>query len=187
MRMLHVIGAALLAAGLAGTASAQATNTATAGPIPVRGNVPALCSAGTLSGGGGAFDVGVLINTTTGFLLPNLSAPPKTLTGAFCSSKSAITIVATQMTAQNFTTTPPTGFSRIVNYDATAAGWTTTPAVFSTGAATNPNATQQRATAFTGDITVSVSNFTTGGGDALRMVSDTSYLGTVTVTLAVVS
>ena len=188
MKTLHLIGAALLAAGLSGTASAQeATNTATTAPIPVRGTVPALCSGGTLTGGGAAFEVGVLINTTTGFLLPNLTAPSKTLTGAFCSSKSAITIVATPMTTQNFTATPPTGFSRIVHYNATASGWTTTPAVFATGAASNPNATQQRATAFTGDITVSVSNFTTGGGDALRMVADPAYLGTVIVTLAVVS
>jgi hypothetical protein len=188
MKLLHLVGAGLLAAGLAGTASAQeATDTSTRGPIPVRGNVPALCSGGTLGGGGTAFEVGILINTSTGFLLPNLSAPPKTLTGAFCSSKSAITIVATPMTAQNFTATPPANFSRTVNYDASAAGWTTSPAVFSTGAASNPNATQQRATAFTGDITVSVSNFTTGGGDALRMVADPVYLGTVVVTLAVVS
>lgn len=187
MNKLHLIGAGLLGIGLAGTASAQASDTATTGPIPVRGNVPALCSGGTLGGGATAFDVGVLVDTSTGFLLPNLSAPPKTLTGAFCSSKSAITIVATPMTAQNFTATAPAGFSRTVNYNATAAGWTTSPAVFATGAASNPNATQQRATAFTGDIVVSVGNFTTGGGDALRMVADTAYLGTVTVTLAVVS
>src|SRR5687768_8190519 len=121
MKMLHGIGAILLTAGFAGTASAQATDTATTGPIPVRGNVPALCSGGAISGGAGtAFDVGVLVNTSTGFLLPNLSAPPKTLTGAFCSSKSVITIIATPMIAQNFTATAPAGFSRTVNYNATA-------------------------------------------------------------------
>jgi hypothetical protein len=187
MSMLRLIAAASTAALWAGTAGAQATDTATQGPLPVRGNVPALCSGGTLAAGGSAFEMGVLINTTTGFLRTDLAAPPKLLVGAFCSSMSSITVLATPMTAQNFTATPPAGFSRTVHYNATASGWTTTPAVFATGAATNPNATQQRSTAFTGDITVGVSNFTTGGGDALRMVADSAYQGTVTVTLAVVS
>jgi hypothetical protein len=186
MSLPHLIGAGLLAAGLAGTAGAQATDTDTKGPLPVRGNVPALCSGGALGGAGSAFELGVMIDTTTGFLRPDLSAPPKLLVGAFCSSRSQIKVDATPMAAQNFTTEPPAGFSRIVHYDATASGWTTSPAVFHTGAATNPAASQERSTAFTGDISVGVSNFTTAGGDSLRMVADTAYQGTVTVTLAVV-
>jgi|SRR5947209_5454186 len=186
MKVLHVIGAGLATMALAGTASAQST-TATSPVIAVRGNVPALCSGGTLGGSGTSFDLGVLIDTATGLLRTDLSAPTKTLSGAFCTSRSAISVSATPMTAQNFTATPPTGFSRTVDYNATASGWTTTAATFSTAAATNPNATQQRATAFTGDITVSVGGFTTNGGNALRMVADTAYQGTVTVTLAVVS
>jgi hypothetical protein len=72
-----------------------------------------------------------------------------------------------------------------VNFTATASGWTAVPASFTTGAATNAAATQQRNSAFTGDITVAVGDFTTAGGNALRMVADPAYEGAVTVTLAV--
>jgi hypothetical protein len=186
MKKSYLAAAALLAACAAGTAGAQ-SNTATSGPMPVRGNVPALCSGGTLVTGSTAFDLGVLIDTSTGLLRTDLAAPTKTLTGAFCSSRSAITITATPLTAQNFTDAAPNGFSRAVDYSAAADGWTAAPAVFSTSAATNADATQQRATAFTGDIVVSVGSFSTAGGNGLRMVADTAYEGTVTVTLAVVS
>ncbi len=171
---------------LAGSAFAQsAGSTSVAGPFPVTGNVPALCAGGTLTAADGTFNVGTLIDTSTGFLLTTLSAPTKTLVGSFCSSRSTITVSATPMTAVNFTATPPTGFSRTVNYTAAASGWTDTAASFTTGAATNPAAVQARNTAFTGNIAVGVSNFTTGGGNTLRMVADTNYQGVVTVTLAV--
>lgn len=150
----------------------------------VTGNVPALCSGGTLDNNQGTFDLGVLINTSTGFLRTDLSAPARTLAGAFCSAQSTITVAATPLVAQNFTATPPSGFSRSVDYTATASGWTTTPASFTTSAANNTAATQTRSTAFTGDIAVGVANFATTGGNALRMVADTNYRGTVTVTLA---
>ena len=61
------------------------------------------------------------------------------------------------------------------------------PATFNTGTASNPGATQLRNTPFTGDITVSIGSFSTGGGNALRLVSDPAYLGSVTVTLSVAS
>jgi hypothetical protein len=181
---LILVGVAAMAVSMPAVAQ-TAGNTAVAGPFPVIGNVPALCAGGTLSAANGTFDVGVLIDTSTGFLLPTLSAPNKVLNGAFCSSRSTITVSATPMTAQNFTAAPPTGFSRTVNYTATASGWTDTAAAFTTGAATNAAATQSRSTAFTGNITVGVANFTTGGGNTLRMVADTNYQGLVTVTLAV--
>lgn len=153
----------------------------------VIGNVPALCVGGTLTNADGNFDMGVLTNTTTGLLRTDLSAPDKLLAGSFCSARSTITVEASPMLAQNFTATPPAGYSRTVNYTATASGWTVTPASYATGALSNSAAVQQRDTAFTGDIVVGVSDFTTGGGSTLRLVADTNYLGTVTVTLAVVS
>jgi len=169
----------------AGAASAQsATDTKT---FTVTGTVPALCVGGTVTGGNATFDLGVLVDTSTGLLRTNLSAPSKTLTGSFCSARSTITVAATPVTAQTFTGTAPTGFSRGVNYTATAAGWTTTAASFTTGQASNPAAVQTRTTAFTGDITVSLGNFSTDGGVALRLVADPAYLGNVTVTLAVAS
>lgn len=183
MARFLIFATGALTALSAGSAAAQsATDTKS---FAVVGNVPALCSGGTIAGGGSTFDLGVLIDTTTGLLRTDLAAPPKILTGSFCSSRSTITVAATPMAAQNFTAAPPAGFSRTVNYTATASGWTTTAATFATGAGTNPGATQTRPTAFSGDITVSIGTFGTNGGNALRLVSDTSYVGMVTVTLAV--
>lgn len=178
-----ILAAGAFAALSAGSAAAQsATDTKS---FAVVGNVPALCSGGTITGGGSTFDLGVLIDTTTGLLRTDLAAPPKVLTGSFCSSQSTITVAATPMTAQNFTATPPAGFSRTVDYTATASGWTATAATFATGSGSNPGATQTRPTAFSGDITVAIGTFSTNGGSGLRLVSDTSYVGVVTVTLAV--
>jgi hypothetical protein len=152
----------------------------------VIGTVPAMCSGGTLTGGNATFDLGVLIDTTTGFMRTDLSAPNKVLNGAFCSARSTIAVNATALAAENFTATPPAGFSRAVNYTATATGWSPTPASFNTGAATNPNAVQNRNTAFTGDITVGIGSFSTAGGATQRLVADTSYSGQITVTLSAV-
>lgn len=176
----------LMALAAAPAAAQESTTTGTQS-FTVVGNVPPLCSGGTLTGGNTIFDLGVLIDTTTGLLRTDLTASPRTLTGAFCSARSSITVQATAMAAQNFTALPPAGFSRTVNYTATASGWTTTPATFTTGATANANAVQTRDTAFTGPITVSLANFATGGGATLRPVSDTRYTGTVTVTLAAVN
>ena len=183
MRRFGFTLAACLIAGAASPAAAQST-TDTAGPFPVTGNVPALCTGGTVAGSG-SFDLGVLIDTSTGLLRTDLSAPPQVVTGAFCSARSTISISATPLLTVNNTGTPPSGFSRRVDYNATASGWTTTPAVFSTAAAANPGAVQERETAFQGDITVAVDAFSTGGGNALRLVADTEYEGAVVVTLAV--
>jgi hypothetical protein len=172
----------VLTIALPGVAAAQSSSDTKT--FAVVGNVPAMCAGGTLVGGNSTFDLGVLIDTNTGFLRTDLAAPNKVLTGSYCSGRSTITINATAMAAQNFTATPPSGFSRTVNYTASAAGWTTTPASFNTAAASNAAATQSRATAFTGDITVAIAGFATGGGTGLRMVADTDYRGLVTVTLA---
>ena len=175
---------AVLLAGGASAASAQTT--ASRGPIPITGNVPSLCTAGTNTSGSGAFDVGVLTDPNTGLLRNDLFAPPKVLTAAFCNARSNITVSATPLLSVN-NLNASGGFSRTVNFTATAAGWTATPATFTTGAASNPGATQLRNTAFTGDITVSIGTFSTGGGNALLLVADPAYLGSVTVTLAVAS
>ena len=123
----------------------------------------------------------------SGELRTDLSAPSKVLHGTFCSSRSTITVSASPLVAQAFTTTPPTGFSKTVNFTATAAGWTPNVASFTTGAGANPNAVQTRNTGFTGDITVSIGSFTTGGGQTLRLVEDPLYQGAVVVTLAAAS
>lgn len=191
--MKRLVTISTLVAGMAFASTAfaaegeQSTSTSSVGPMPVTGNVPAICSSGTISGGDNVFGVGVLIDTASGLLLQNLTAPPKTIGASFCNSRSTITVSATPLVAQNFTDTAPTNFSKSVDFTATASGWTETAAVTNTGAAQNPNATQTRSTPFTGPITVTVSNFTTTGGSNLLMVADTNYEGTVTVTLAVAS
>lgn len=183
MEKLTATAFALAVLALPASVQAQSlTNTDTRN-FTVVGSVPSLCSGGTLAGGGQTFDLGVLVNTTTGQLRSDLSAAARTMAGAFCTQLSTINVTATPMTAQAFTATPPAGFSRSVDYTATAAGWTTTPASFRTSAAANPNATQSRNTPFTGDIAVSVGEFATTGGSALRLVADTVYRGTITVTL----
>lgn len=150
----------------------------------VIGNVPPLCSVGIPDNSGGVFDMGILVDTNTGLLRTDLSAPDKLLAGAFCSSRSSISIVATPMTAQNFAGSAPAGFSAGVNYVATASGWTEVPASYDTGASGNSGAVQTRDSAFTGNITVGVSTFSTAGGASLRPIADDEYLGEITVTLA---
>lgn len=174
--------AALTAASLASPAVAQSTSRA--GPLPVTGNVPAVCAAGAVTGGDNVFGVGVLVDTTTGFLRSDLSAPAKTLTGSFCNARSTISISATPMTAQSAAGAAPAGFTNAVDFTAAASGWTTTAATTSTAAGAGAAASQTRDTAFAGDIVVSLSNFAPAGG-ALRPVADPDYRGTVTVTLAV--
>lgn len=150
----------------------------------VIGNVPPLCSIGIPDNSGGIFDLGVLVDTTTGLLRTDLSAPDKVLAGAFCASRSTIEISATPMQAQNFAGAAPAGFSTAINYVATASGWTIVPAAFDTGSATNANASQVRASAFTGDITVGISDFATAGGASLLPVADDEYVGQIVVTLS---
>jgi len=174
--------ATLLAPVAAHAAPAPAT-----GVVTINANVAPRCEGGTLDGASSTFEMGILIDTSSGLLLNDLSAPPKTLVGAFCNTKSSISIIATPMQAQSFTGAPPVGFTDAIDYTASASGWTPTAATFTTDAASNPAALQTRDAAFTGDITVEVSNFTPVGGVALRPVADPNYLGTVIVTLAAVS
>jgi len=155
------------------------------GQVMVDGSVATSCSGGTVTGADTVFDLGVLIDTSTGFLLPDLSAPPKTLVGSYCNTRSSITVSATPMVAQNANGAAPAGFTPALDYTVTASGWTINPAAYATGAAVHPSATQVRSTAFSGPITVSVSGFTPVGGSNLRPVADPDYRGSVIVSLAV--
>jgi len=179
--MRRVFIAAAVWASLAASAAAQDTDQA--GPIPITGNAPTFCTVGALQGADNVFDLGILVDTTTGLLLQSLSAPPKTLTGAFCNTGSTISISATPIEAQTLTGAPPSGHSDEVDFTATASGWTDVPAVFSTANGANPQATQTRATPFAGDIVVSIGSFETAGGSSLRMLADPVYRGSITLTL----
>jgi hypothetical protein len=155
------------------------------GRVSIKGHVTnQVCTLGTVGANDSIFNVGVLVDTSTGYLSSNLAVPPKILSGSFCNTKSVISISATPMTAQDVGASAPSGFSQGVDYTATASGWTTTPAAYTTSAAANPGASQIQPTAFSGNITVSLSNFATTGGNTLRLVSDPLYQGIVTITLA---
>lgn len=173
--------AAMATALFAGNAAAQSVSDSE--DFAVIGNVPAICIGGSVAADGGIFDLGVLVDTSSGLLRTDLSAPNQVLSGGFCSSRSSIAVAATPIVAQTFTSTAPAGFSRSVDFTASASGWTDVPASFSTASSSNPAARQTRSTAFTGPITVGIANFATTGGSALRLVADGSYSGTVTVTL----
>ena len=181
--ILLLAGLAALTLPVAAQAQSRDTDSKT---VNIVGTAPVMCFAGTLSGTG-SYDLGVLINTTTGQLRSDLTAPAQILVGSFCTGRSTITVVATPLEAQNFTASPPSGFARRVDYTATASGWTVTPARYSTGAASNAAATQARPTSFSGDVTVAISDFATTGGQSLRLVADGSYRGLVTVTIAAVN
>jgi hypothetical protein len=185
MKSLLSVATVSFAMLIAGQASAQQTPalTSTSPNMPVTGNVPTLCAVGAV-GGQGNFPLGVLIDTATGKMRTGLSAPNQTITGSWCNAPSNVSISATQLAAVNFTATPPAGFSRTLNYTATASGFSALPASFTTGAATNANATRATGGPITGPITIAVSAVTPVGADPF-LVADTSYQGIVTITLAV--
>ena len=163
---------------------AQAVAPATTGPLPVTGNVPALCAFGTIDGATGRFDLGVLINTSTGFLRADLAPPTRTITGSWCNSRSSLNVTGALMTAQGFSATPPTGFSTGVDYQTSAASWTTSPAVFFTSVTTaQAGATQIQTSPNASNIVLTLSGFATRGGTTLRPVADPNYSGSVTLTL----
>lgn len=180
MKSLFTV-AAMAAALLAESAAAQSASDSQ--DFSVIGTVPAICIGGSVAADGGIFDLGVLVDTSSGLLRTDLSAPNQVLSGGFCSSRSSIAVAATPIVAQTFTSAAPAGFSRSVDFAASAGGWTDAPAVFNTASATNPAARQTRGTPFMGPITVGIANFATTGGSTLRLVADGSYSGTVTVTL----
>lgn len=176
---------AIAAASAAGAQTLSPT--ASRGPIPVTGEVGAFCSLSAVGGGQESFDLGVLVDTSTGRLASDLNAAPKVLGASFCNARSNITVSASPLTAQTFVTAPPSGFSRTVDYVAQAAGWTSTPARFDTAASDNTAAAQLQAAPLSADITVSLSSFSTRGGETLRLAADDVYQGAVSVTLGVVN
>ena len=157
---------------------------AVAGPISVNGNVPALCAFGQTDTLIGSFEMGVLIDTTTGLLRGDLAAADKVITGSFCNSSSSLNVTASRMAAQNFTGVVPANFSSAIDFTATATGWTPTAAAYQTGfVGTQAAASQNQPQPTAGVITLKVGTFATQGGASLRPVADESYRGTVTLTL----
>jgi hypothetical protein len=173
--------AGTFAGAVVGADAASAPDTA---HVEIAGVVSPLCSVGGAADGDNVFEMGTLIDTSTGLLLPGLTAT-KTLSGVFCNSLSTVSVLATPMQAQNATQPPPQGFTATVDFLASASGFGATPARFATGLAQNPDATQSVPDAFAADIVVDLTQFSANGGANLALVADPAYRGTVTITVAI--
>lgn len=182
-----LLSAAALAVALPGAASAQVgpSGVPVVTNFPVTGFVSRVCALGAITGGDATYALGSLIDAGTGFLSGTLSAPAKVLTGSFCNAPSTVSVSATPLTASGFVGPAPAGFSGIVDYTATASGWSTTAASFASGAGANAAATQPASTANASTINVAIGTFATRGGAGLRPLASTAYAGQVTLTLGV--
>jgi hypothetical protein len=182
------LASSVLASGLvaAPVAAQEAPTPPTIVNFPVTGFVTRLCAIGGVAGGNGTYALGSLIDPTTGLLSATLSAPSKVVTGSWCNAPSTINVSAIQLTAAGFTGPAPSGFTSTVDFTANASGWSSTPASFATGAASNSAATQSASSATSGNITVDIGPFAARGGANLRPVAAAAYSGQVVLTLAVV-
>ncbi len=162
-------------------ASAQTRDDAT---IVVNGTVAARCRVGEIEGGGDTFDMGVLIDTSTGLLRRDLDAPDKVVTGSFCNTQSTLTVRALPMAPEDVTFLSSDAFTRRIDFIATASGWTQTPARFETaGGETQGAAAQIQPNPTDVDLILSLSDFTANGGADRRPVASDDYVGQVTLTL----
>lgn len=164
-------------------AAAMADSSAT---ITVTGSVTAACHLGSPTAT--TVEVGTLANSSDGTLAP-ISPQSTTITASWCNTGSIIGISATPLVAQGFAGAPPAGFTKAVNYTASASGWTATPASFITAgnssgtvSGTPVPGTQTTTDPVGQTITVSVSGFATPAS-AGRLVADPNYSGTITITL----
>jgi len=178
----------LLLAGLAAAMPAFGADGSASTSVTITGSAAKVCALGPASAS--TLNVGALVNLSDGTLAP-ISEQFTTINNSWCNTASTIGIIATPLVAQNYTATPPAGFTRAVNYKATASGWTSPAAAFTTtgnssggGNGTTP-ASVPATDPVAQQITVTVSNFATPG-TGNRLVADTNYSGQITVTLAVV-
>lgn len=155
--------------------------------ITVKGTVGSACHLGDLSSS--QIDVGQLSNNTDGTLASINGSPATAITGSWCNTGSKIIVVATPLVAQGFAGAPPSGFTKAVNYTASASGWGSAAADDTTlGDASGAESSSHSGSQTLNDpeantITVSLSAFSTpSSGD--RLVADSNYEGTITVTLA---
>lgn len=176
---------ALISTGLLSASTADAAS-AVSRRVAIAGVVSPLCSIGNPADGDTVFNLGTLIDTATGLLLPNLAAS-KTLNDAFCNTLSEVRIAASPMRGLAATAPAPAGFSSTVDFRVAASGWSAAPAVFATGLTDNPGAGQSIPGAFAATIVLDLTQFAASGGPTSALVADPQYQGTVTITVAVAS
>ena len=155
--------------------------------LTVKGTVGSACHLGDLSSS--QIDVGQLSNNPDGTLAAISGTPGTTITGSWCNTGSKITVVASPLVAQGFAGVPPSGFTKAVNYTASASGWgsasASAPTLGNTSGAESGShsGSQTLNDPEANTIAVNLSSFSTpGSGD--RLVADSDYEGTITVTLA---
>jgi hypothetical protein len=186
-RSMRRLLALAIAAALAPSLALADTNSTT---VTVTGTVTASCTLAPVASGAGAFTVGGgnLIDTTTGQLATGLhTGGPQTITGSWCNAASVISVVANPMLQTLFVGAPPSGWTKSVNYKATASGWGPDLPVTTTGDVSGSNPTSNTAsqtvtTPTAATISIDLSNFVTPGSNS-RLVAG-SYTGSVVVTLA---
>lgn len=183
--MKHASGLVPIALVLLPVPAAAQSATAT-GTVAVGGQVAPLCIIGQPNPP--TVNLGALANSSGARVGRVVSFSPQTVTlpASFCNfAGSQLTVQATALLSAD-SASPPSGFSRAVNYTATASGWATTNAVAVTAALNDGVNATAVGTGSTqplpriADLSVVLSNFT-APGDAILVAG--AYSGTIIVTL----
>lgn len=183
---LRILALAAPLALVASQALAATTTVPSTTVLTVTGNAPGACTLGVA--GDKTLNIGEMVDPTTGELA-NISNPPSTsIAGSWCNTASTLTVLATPLVAQSFFGSPPSGFTKAVNYTATVSAWTTTPATFTTSGDVsgvqhnNTPGSEVQGSPSMATMVVSIGSFASpSAGDFL--VADPNYSGTITITL----
>jgi hypothetical protein len=179
------IGLTAAAAWAGALSSAHAASPKT---FTVTGHVTSTCSLGASTGS-------LLINTTvpaSGKLDASVDGTSFALTGLYCDAPSSIRLSATALRRNPPNDKVPNGQSQAANYTATATGWSSTPAIVTTSEASPFGSTmvftgtpRSQPSAKSGNLTVTVNNFTTvvGANGNGQKLMDGPYSATITVSL----
>ncbi len=183
--MKQTVGLSALAFLLSAAPAAAQSNTAT-GTVAIDGQVRSVCILGDPNPA--LVNLGQ-ISASSGPRTGKIDAiAPRTVTlpASFCNFAGSVLRVTTTAMTSSDTTSPQPGFTRAVNYTATASGWAIGTAAATSNAlrdGTSPTATGTGATQplpKIADIAVTLSNFTTPG-DLILVAGN--YSGNVVVTL----
>lgn len=177
-------GLALIAiAAFPAAAMAQTTET---GTVAVEGSVRPVCILGDPNPA--LVDLGQL-SASSGIRTGRIAVIPTqtvTLPGSYCNfAGSVVTVTATALTSDD-TSSPQAGFSRAVNYTASASNWASGASSANTAALRDGSSPTANGTGATqplpkvADITLTLSAFT-APGDLILVAGN--YSGTVVVTL----
>lgn len=173
------------AAGWAGAASAQASNT-DSGNVAVDGSVAPICILGEPSRQ--MINLGQMTETSgsrIGKIAP-LPVQSVTLPNSFCNFAGSEITMTTTALVQNDATTLRPGFARAVNFTASATNWAASPSSATSAAGadgSNPSTTNGGATQplpKIADLTAELSGFSVPS-DSMLISGD--YQGTVIITL----